>query len=102
MINVLYVSVKANQNIATIIQVHTRPAILYGLEIVIGLGAGSYTQAAFAVIQAVIAPSEAADGLTLMLLGSSNPVLVSENLLQWTSSTPWNDPWTIHHRRNFR
>ncbi|BCR99692.1 uncharacterized protein AKAW2_50034S [Aspergillus luchuensis] len=54
--------------IATIIQVHTRPAILYGLEIVIGLGAGSYTQAAFAVIQAVVAPSEAADGLTLMLL----------------------------------
>ncbi|GAQ43929.1 hypothetical protein AKAW_11042 [Aspergillus niger] len=53
---------------ATIIQVHTRPAILYGLEIVIGLGAGSYTQAAFAVIQAVVAPSEAADGLTLMLL----------------------------------
>ncbi|OJZ82522.1 hypothetical protein ASPFODRAFT_63725 [Aspergillus luchuensis CBS 106.47] len=54
--------------IATIIQVHTRPAILYGLEIVIGLGAGSYTQAVFAVIQAVVAPSEAADGLTLMLL----------------------------------
>ncbi|KAK1150022.1 hypothetical protein N8T08_003580 [Aspergillus melleus] len=53
---------------ATIIQVDTRPAILYGLEIVIGLGAGSYTQAAFAVIQAVVAPSEAADGLTLMLL----------------------------------
>ncbi|THC90743.1 hypothetical protein EYZ11_009790 [Aspergillus tanneri] len=55
--------------IATIIQVHTRPAILYGLEIVIGLGAGLYTQAAFAVIQAVTAPFEATYGLTLMLLG---------------------------------
>ncbi|KAA8650146.1 uncharacterized protein ATNIH1004_002827 [Aspergillus tanneri] len=54
--------------IATIIQVHTRPAILYGLEIVIGLGAGLYTQAAFAVIQAVTAPFEATYGLTLMLL----------------------------------
>lgn len=81
---ILYVSeFVANQNIATIIQVHTRPAILYGLEIIIGLGAGSYTQAAFAVIQAVVAPSEAANGLTLMLLGSSiplYPVLASESL----------------------
>ncbi|KAF4229638.1 hypothetical protein CNMCM8980_007204 [Aspergillus fumigatiaffinis] len=53
---------------ATIVHVDTSPSILYGLEIVLGLGAGAYTQASFAVIQAVVAPSEAANGLSLMLL----------------------------------
>lgn len=42
---------------------------MYGLEVVIGVGAGSYTQAAFAVIQAVVVPAEANNGLALMLLG---------------------------------
>jgi predicted MFS family arabinose efflux permease len=55
---------------ATIVHVNTSPAILYGLEIILGLGAGAYTQASFAVIQAVVAPSEAANGLSLMLLGN--------------------------------
>ncbi|KAF7182714.1 hypothetical protein CNMCM7691_002375 [Aspergillus felis] len=53
---------------STIVNTPTRPSILYGLEVVLGLGAGSYTQAAFGVIQAVTTPSEAADGLALMLL----------------------------------
>lgn len=44
--------------------------MIYGLEIVLGLGAGAYTQASFGVIQAVVAPAEAPNGLTLMLLGS--------------------------------
>jgi hypothetical protein len=44
--------------------------VIYGLEIVLGLGAGAYTQAAFGVIQAVVVPAEAPNGLTLMLLGS--------------------------------
>lgn len=44
--------------------------MIYGLVIVLGLGAGVYTQAAFAVIQAVVAPADAPNGLTLMLLGS--------------------------------
>lgn len=43
--------------------------MIYGLEIVLGLGAGAYTQAAFGVIQAVVVPAEAPNGLTLMLLG---------------------------------
>ncbi|GKZ23575.1 hypothetical protein AbraIFM66951_009848 [Aspergillus brasiliensis] len=54
--------------LSTVVSTHTRPSILYGLEVVLGLGAGSYTQAAFGVIQAVTTPSEAADGLALMLL----------------------------------
>ncbi|KAG2419140.1 hypothetical protein HFD88_002244 [Aspergillus terreus] len=53
---------------ATIVHVDTPPRILYGLEILLGSGAGAYTMASFAVIQAVVAPSEAANGLSLMLL----------------------------------
>lgn len=45
--------------------------MIYGLEVVLGLGAGAYTQAAFAVIQAAVAPVDAANGLTLMLIGLS-------------------------------
>lgn len=52
------------------VKTHTKLEILYGLEIVLGLGDGAYAQAAFAVIQAVIPPSEAANGLAMMLLGS--------------------------------
>lgn len=55
----------------TIVHVDTPSSVIYGLEIVLGLGAGAYTQAAFAVIQAVVVPADASNGLTLMLLGSS-------------------------------
>ncbi|KAE8166776.1 major facilitator superfamily domain-containing protein [Aspergillus tamarii] len=53
---------------STIVETHTSPSVLYGLELVLGIGAGLYTQAAFAVIQAVTPPSDSADGLTLMIL----------------------------------
>ncbi|KAE8369718.1 major facilitator superfamily domain-containing protein [Aspergillus caelatus] len=53
---------------STVVETHTSPSVLYGLELVLGLGAGLYTQAAFAVIQAVTPPSDSADGLTLMIL----------------------------------
>ncbi|KAJ5892741.1 Major facilitator superfamily domain general substrate transporter [Penicillium tannophilum] len=53
---------------STIVNVDTPAGVIYGLEIVLGLGAGAYTQAAFAVIQAVVAPADAPNGLTLMLL----------------------------------
>ncbi|KAJ5201673.1 uncharacterized protein N7498_006336 [Penicillium cinerascens] len=52
----------------TIVNVDTPSGVIYGLEIVLGLGAGAYTQAAFAVIQAVVDPADAPNGLTLMLL----------------------------------
>ncbi|KAF3385247.1 Efflux pump roqT [Penicillium rolfsii] len=53
---------------STIVHVDTSAGVIYGLEVVLGLGAGAYTQAAFAVIQAVVAPADAPNGLTLMLL----------------------------------
>ncbi|OOF92459.1 hypothetical protein ASPCADRAFT_399305 [Aspergillus carbonarius ITEM 5010] len=52
----------------TIVKAHTSAGVIYGLEVVLGLGAGAYTQASFAVIQAVVPPAEASNGLTLMLL----------------------------------
>ncbi|KAJ5375246.1 Major facilitator superfamily domain general substrate transporter [Penicillium concentricum] len=53
---------------STIVNIDTSSGVIYGLQIVLGLGAGAYTQAAFAVIQAVVEPGEASNGLTLMLL----------------------------------
>ncbi|OGM50872.1 MFS drug efflux transporter [Aspergillus bombycis] len=53
---------------SNIVTTHTSPSVIYGLELVLGLGAGLYTQAAFAVIQAVTPPSDSVDGLTLMIL----------------------------------
>ncbi|KXG51084.1 Major facilitator superfamily domain, general substrate transporter [Penicillium griseofulvum] len=53
---------------STIVNIDTPSGVMYGLQIVLGLGAGAYTQAAFAVIQAVVEPGEASNGLTLMLL----------------------------------
>ncbi|KAJ5504545.1 Major facilitator superfamily domain general substrate transporter [Penicillium fimorum] len=53
---------------STIVNIDTSSGVIYGLQIVLGLGAGSYTQAAFAVIQAVVEPGETSNGLTLMLL----------------------------------
>ncbi|KAJ6062454.1 uncharacterized protein N7446_006574 [Penicillium canescens] len=86
---------------ATIVHVNTSPAILYGLEIILGLGAGAYTQASFAVIQAVVAPSEAANGLSLMLLAQLGGLTLglsvggavfvndaSENLYRLLPTTP--------------
>jgi uncharacterized sodium:solute symporter family permease YidK len=48
---------------------------LYGLEVVIGFGADFCTQAAFAVIQVIVAAEDAADGLTLILLGTTFDLL---------------------------
>lgn len=57
---------------AHIVNINTSPGVIYGLEVVLGIGAGAYTQAAFAVIQAVVDPSDCPNGLSLMLLGESS------------------------------
>jgi hypothetical protein len=56
---------------ATIIHVDSPAGVMYGLQVLLGLGAGANTQASFAVIQAVVAPADAPNGLSLMLLGLS-------------------------------
>ncbi|KAJ5331077.1 hypothetical protein N7476_000860 [Penicillium atrosanguineum] len=58
---------------ATIVNADTPSGMIYGLEVLLGLGAGAYAQAAFAVIQAVVTPADAPNGLTLigMTLGLS-------------------------------
>ncbi|KAJ5713503.1 uncharacterized protein N7483_010684 [Penicillium malachiteum] len=54
--------------VSSIIHVHSSAGFIYGLEVLLGVGGGASTQASFAVIQAVVIPSDAASGLTLMLL----------------------------------
>ncbi|EFR04241.1 SGE1 [Nannizzia gypsea CBS 118893] len=53
---------------ATIVGINSSPGLIYGLEALLGIGAGIYTQAAFAIIQAVVDPADASNGITLMLI----------------------------------
>ncbi|KAM5454710.1 hypothetical protein MaudCBS49596_002007 [Microsporum audouinii] len=54
--------------LSTIANINTSPGVIYGLEAILGIGAGVYTQASFAVIQAVVGPADVSNGLTLMLI----------------------------------
>ncbi|EEQ30960.1 conserved hypothetical protein [Microsporum canis CBS 113480] len=58
----------ASTLMATIVNINTSPGVIYGLEAILGIGAGVYTQASFAVIQAVVDPADASNCLTLMLI----------------------------------
>ncbi|KAL8899954.1 MAG: hypothetical protein Q9192_001320 [Flavoplaca navasiana] len=51
------------------VKVHTSTSAIYGFEVLLGIGTGAYTQAAFAVVQAVIPSKDAGSGITLMLIG---------------------------------
>jgi len=57
--------------IATI-TVNMSTARIYGYEILIGIGAGSYAQAGYAIIQSTVEPSMMAYGITFMMLGEEN------------------------------
>jgi hypothetical protein len=59
------------------VRVSTSNERLYGYQILLGTGAGTYTQAGLAVIQAILPLAETANGVTLMLIGKSpNPNLI--------------------------
>ncbi len=51
------------------VNVNTSVSAIYGFEALLGIGAGAYTQASFAVIQAILNPKDASAGVTLMLIG---------------------------------
>ncbi|KAL8739184.1 MAG: hypothetical protein Q9181_000075 [Wetmoreana brouardii] len=51
------------------IHIDTSAAKIYGYEVLLGLGAGCYIQAGFAVIQAILGPREMAYGIVFMMLG---------------------------------
>lgn len=61
--------------------VSTSVGAIYGYEVLIGLGTGVYTQASFAVAQAVVAPADAPSSLTLMLVGTSSRICGHEHLV---------------------
>lgn len=54
------------------ITVNMSTAKIYGYEILVGIGAGSYAQAGYAIIQTTVEPSMMAYGITFMMLGEEN------------------------------
>lgn len=53
------------------IDVNTSASAIYGYEVLIAFGTGSFVQASFAVIQTIVTPAEMSYGITLMLVGRS-------------------------------
>ena len=51
--------------------VHSSVSAFYGYEALVGIGAGAYTQANFAVIQPNVDNKDAGAGITLMLTGKT-------------------------------
>ena len=52
------------------IDVNTSTSAIYGYEVLIAFGAGSFVQASFSVIQTIVTPAEMSYGITLMLVGA--------------------------------
>jgi hypothetical protein len=50
------------------IEPRTSNAAMYGFEVLVAIGSGSFIQAGYATIQTVIDPSETADGIAFMML----------------------------------
>ncbi|KAL8750429.1 MAG: hypothetical protein Q9199_007078 [Rusavskia elegans] len=50
------------------IDVNTSDSAIYGYEVLIAFGTGSFVQASFAVIQTIVTPAEMSYGITLMLV----------------------------------
>ncbi|KAH7304213.1 major facilitator superfamily domain-containing protein [Stachybotrys elegans] len=51
------------------VELETSNAAVYGYQVLIGLGAGCFTHASFAVVQANVDPKDSVNALTLMTLG---------------------------------
>ncbi|KAL8861121.1 MAG: hypothetical protein Q9178_002335 [Gyalolechia marmorata] len=65
------------------IDVNTSDSAIYGYEVLIAFGAGSFVQASFAVIQTIVTPAEMSYGITLMLVGKSiKPQIVHHHLIK--------------------
>lgn len=88
--------------------VDTRPAIVYGLEIVIATGLGCYCQSGYAVIQARVPPQDMANSRTFMMIGMSLGKPVTRNhpgmnmSLTLPSPAVWHRLWPRHLRRHLR
>ncbi|KAL8893787.1 MAG: hypothetical protein Q9192_004924 [Flavoplaca navasiana] len=50
------------------IDVNTSASAIYGYEVMVAFGAGSFVQASFSVIQTIVTPAEMSYGITLMLV----------------------------------
>ncbi|KAL8784762.1 MAG: hypothetical protein Q9213_003793 [Squamulea squamosa] len=59
------------------LEVNTSESAIYGYEVLIAFGTGSFVQASFAVIQSMVTPAGRSNGITLMLVGTSKPQTVA-------------------------
>jgi len=49
--------------------VSTSDATIYGLQVVLGIGTGAFSQAGFAIAQAMVDPTEIQNAISFMLIG---------------------------------
>lgn len=54
------------------INARTSNGVIYGLEIVLGTGTGAFSQAGFAIAQAMVQPAEIQSAISFMLIGTSS------------------------------
>ena len=93
------------------IDVGTSTSAIYGFEVLIAFGAGSFVQAGFAVIQTIVSPAEMSYGITFMLVGTfgeeslargslplPDKLLTVESLI---SSTERPDTWSLDRWSRF-
>ncbi|KAL8836062.1 MAG: hypothetical protein Q9176_006519 [Flavoplaca citrina] len=59
------------------IDVNTSASAIYGYEVMVAFGAGSFVQASFSVIQTIVTPAEMSYGITLMLVAQLSGLTLS-------------------------
>lgn len=69
----LFLKLWTTDNLSGTITPTTSTSLIYGMEALIGLGAGSHIQDGYAVIQAVIDPRDVAKGISFIMLGMPCP-----------------------------
>jgi predicted MFS family arabinose efflux permease len=54
------------------INARTSNGVIWGLEVVLGIGTGAFSQAGFAIAQAMVDPGEIQSAISFMLIGWSS------------------------------
>ncbi|KAL8886464.1 MAG: hypothetical protein Q9215_005838 [Flavoplaca cf. flavocitrina] len=68
---------KSTDEEAAKIDVNTSASAIYGYEVMVAFGAGSFVQASFSVIQTIVTPAEMSYGITLMLVAQLSGLTLS-------------------------
>ena len=70
------------------INLTTTTAHLYGYQVILGIGLGAYLQSGYAVIQAVLSPSDLAYAVSFMLSGKPNTLSEIPASFAYTINSP--------------